>query len=92
MPATKNIPQNRLVDVLEMPDGKIATIESGRAYLNFWQRSGFDGQGYLVCIDGEEVAQTAFRFDALLAVSTGRPITPHTEKALAAAQAKAGRS
>ena len=73
---------NRLTDALEMPDGRIATIESGRAFENYWSYSGFDGGGYLVCIDGEQVAQTAFRFDALKAVRDGRPLLPITQSGL----------
>lgn len=77
-----DLPKNRLVDALEMPDGRLATIESGSAYKNFWNASGFSGHGFLVCIDGEPVAQIAFRFDALRAVRDGRPLLPITQAGL----------
>jgi hypothetical protein len=65
-PAT---PTNVLTDAIELPNGSLATLESGKAYDNGWYYSGFGGHGYLVCIDGVPMLQTALRVDALAYVS-----------------------
>jgi hypothetical protein len=58
---------NLITDSFVLPDGRTGQIESGSAFKNFWHYSGFGGSGYLVTVDGEKVAQVAFRFDAIRA-------------------------
>ena len=57
----------RQTDSFILPDGRPGRIESGSSYKNHWQFSSFSGSGYLVSIEGEPVAQTALRFDAIRA-------------------------
>lgn len=63
---------NRITDTVTLADGRVATIEQGRAYPNLWRYSGFAGIGYLVRIDGEPVpnGQVALRYQALDILAT----------------------
>jgi hypothetical protein len=58
-----------VTDTFQTADGKTVTVAYGNAYANGWHYSGFSGQGYVVHVDGVQVAQVAWRVHALAAAA-----------------------